>query len=129
MLSDNPASAKRLCVECGAENPKAATNCGNCGKQLLLYAAQAADEPAFYKESAEKIDTVSRVLLYILSLLIPLGGMIAGVILYVRSTDPRSDYREVGKLCLIFAIISYVVTFIIAIVIGTSIALWGLSWM
>jgi len=48
------------------------------------------------------------------------------VILYVRSTDPQSDYREVGKLCLIFAIISYVVAFVIAIVVGTSLALWGL---
>jgi hypothetical protein len=54
------------------------------------------------------LSTGIRILLYIMSLLIPIAGFIVGAIYY---TKPEPEYKHVGKMCIIFGIVSIIVTF------------------
>ncbi|OGS41486.1 MAG: hypothetical protein A3K67_04080 [Euryarchaeota archaeon RBG_16_62_10] len=47
-----------------------------------------------------------KILLYIVSFIIPLVGLIVGIIYY---TKPEPEYKEVGKICLIIALLAWVV--------------------
>lgn len=56
-----------------------------------------------------------RVLLYIVSFIIPLVGIILGIIYMVK---PDADSKKFGKMCLILAIIAIVVGIVMGIVIN-----------
>ena len=51
----------------------------------------------------KKIDSTTVLLLYILSLLIPLAGFIVGAIYVLRDEE---HYKYVGKNCLIFSVLN-----------------------
>lgn len=47
-----------------------------------------------------------KILLYILSFLIPLAGIIIGIIFFTKDTQPEKQF---GKMCIILAVVSIVV--------------------
>jgi len=56
-----------------------------------------------------------RVLLYIVSFLIPLVGIILGIVYMVK---PDQDSKKFGKMCLILGIVSIVIGIVLAIVVN-----------
>jgi len=85
----------RFCVSCGRTIPWDANTCPYCGHDFMARAAPAA--------AYETISTGKRILLYLVSLLVPLAGIIIGVIYYARQ-DP--DHKHVGTICLIVGIVA-----------------------
>lgn len=49
-----------------------------------------------------------RILLYIVSFLIPIAGFIIGAIYY---TKPEQEYKHVGKICIVLGLVAMVVFF------------------
>jgi hypothetical protein len=59
----------------------------------------------------------TKFLLYVLSLWIPIAGVIVGLI-FMGRPDPES--KRLGQTCLILGIVSFVITCCLAIIVATS---------
>ena len=122
------------CAYCGTELPEGALFCGSCGRETTPlggandilanpkcpscgrsirpefracpYCGHSFLTSRFESVPPVHIGTGKRVALYVLSLLIPLVGIIAGVI-YLTKKDETS--KHVGTLCIVLGVVSIVV--------------------
>lgn len=98
------------CPKCFGPNPFESDKCSFCGAKL--------NKEKYYnlgyyendKESDESEEKTSYSFQYIISFLIPLVGFILGAILLSKE---QIEEREVGKKCIIIAIISMIISAII----------------
>lgn len=102
----------RSCVGCGRAIAWDANVCPYCGHDYRYPAGAAPRAPA--------ISDGMKILFYLLSFLIWIAGIIIGVIYYSKD-DPES--KEVGKNCIIIAIISLV----LGTVCGLIVWVWALG--
>lgn len=86
-------------MSCGRSVAFDVNVCPYCGHDYRLKAKGQAHEP---------ISSGLRALLYVVSLLVWLAGIIIGIV-YMAKDDP--EYRRVGKICIILGIVSMVVGF------------------
>lgn len=84
----------RNCVSCGRSIAWNANVCPYCGKDYRVQAFAQPPQPL--------ISSGMRVLLYIISILIPIAGIIIGAIYYAK---PEEEYKHVGKICLVIGIV------------------------
>lgn len=91
--------ATRNCVSCGRSISWDANVCPYCGHDYRM----AMMGPA---QTQARISDGMKILLYIVSFIIPLVGLIVGIIYY---TKPEPEYKEVGKICLIIALVAWVI--------------------
>ena len=66
-----------------------------------------------YSNQSEPISSGMRTLFYIVSFLVPLAGIILGIVFYTKSD---AESKRVGKNCLIISIVVWVVVAVIVIV-------------
>lgn len=59
-----------------------------------------APKPTYTNE--EPLTDLIKILLYVLSAVVPLAGIIVGII-FLQKTDP--EYKRVGKICLIIGLV------------------------
>ena len=83
----------RNCVSCGRSIAWDANVCPYCGRDYRFQAM--APQQAQVSEGM-------KILLYIISFLIPLVGFIVGAVYY---TKPEREYRELGKMCIILGVV------------------------
>jgi predicted RNA-binding Zn-ribbon protein involved in translation (DUF1610 family) len=89
----------RNCVSCGRSIAWNANVCPYCGKDYRIQAYAQPPQPL--------ISSGVRVLLYIISVLIPFAGIIIGAIYY---TKPEEEYKHVGKICLVIGVVMTVLS-------------------
>lgn len=117
------------CPHCGTENADWLSKCGACGKPLddaargrqcvscgrsigfdinvCPYCGHDYRMPIAQPVAREEISTGMRILLYVVSFLIPIAGFIIGIVFYTRP-DPQS--KHVGKICIIIGVVSIIIT-------------------
>lgn len=101
-MGQPPQAPTRSCVACGRAIAWDVNVCPYCGHD---YRPQMAGQP-MYAQAPQQGGGVSegmKILLYILSFLIPIVGFIIGAIYY---TKPET--KEVGKMCIILGVLSIV---------------------
>jgi hypothetical protein len=92
----------RLCTSCGRSIDVNANVCQHCGRDFRLMHPQAQTQP----------DAEENVIIYLMSVLIPLLGIIAG--LYLLSRNSESD-RQTGKVCLAIGVVVLVVEVLVVL--------------
>jgi len=92
--AEGTAAGHRFCVVCGRSIPFDAYVCPYCGHNFM------APRPTYTNE--EPLTDLIKILLYVLSAVIPLAGIIVGII-FLQKSDP--EYKRVGKICLIIGLI------------------------
>lgn len=102
--TDDIVLAKTYCAACGGEvrNPKQ-LNCPHCGELLLKGTSY---KPSLSISSDQKSSTQSPIALYILSALIPIIGLIIGIIYLTKE-----DETNTGITCLIIGIASFLLSY------------------
>lgn len=71
----------------------------------------------------ETMSSGVKILFYLLSFFIPIVGFIIGAIYYSK---PEPELKEVGKMCLILAVLSIVLVIVCwAVMAAASIAVWA----
>lgn len=98
MTSDTGGTQTRNCVSCGRAISWDANVCPYCGHDFRATVDYA---------PKEQISDGMKILLYILSFLIPIAGFIIGAIYYVK---PDTQLKQVGKMCIILGLISILLT-------------------
>jgi Double zinc ribbon len=88
---------KRNCVSCGRSLPWEANVCPYCGMDYRYQALPG---------KHELVSPGLKALFYIVSFIFPIAGFIIGAIYY---TKPEKEYKHVGKMCIVFAIVAIVV--------------------
>jgi predicted RNA-binding Zn-ribbon protein involved in translation (DUF1610 family) len=101
-MSEAPSQQPRNCVSCGRSISWDANVCPYCGHdyRAQVYAGQ---------QRGETISSGVKILFYLLSFFIPIVGFIIGAIYYSK---PEPEMKEVGKMCLILAVLAIVVTIV-----------------
>jgi hypothetical protein len=103
-------SGTRNCVGCGRAIAWDANVCPYCGHDYRVQMAPAMAQP--------QISEGMKILFYILSFLIPIVGIIIGVVYYSKA-DPES--KHVGKMCIILAVVGILIGVICwAAILGAS---------
>ncbi len=92
-------SDSRHCVACGRSIQLDANVCPYCGHDYRTQWMR--------PQAVEQISDGMRILLYIVSFLIPIAGFIIGIVYYSKG-DPES--KHVGKICIILAVVEILVT-------------------
>lgn len=124
------------CAKCGVENPDEANTCRMCGNTLgtgMRHCVSCGrsidwnvnvcpycghDFRIVMQDAAKKtMSTGTKVLLYIVSILIPIAGIIIGIVFLLRD-DPEE--KRVGKICIILGIVMTLLT------IGFAVLLYGM---
>jgi predicted RNA-binding Zn-ribbon protein involved in translation (DUF1610 family) len=111
------------CPNCGFENPDTAAFCSSCGKEMKSigtrncvscgrsiawnanvcpYCGKDYRIQAYAQPPQPLISSGMKVLLYIISVLIPIAGIIIGAVYY---TKPEEEYKHVGKICLVIGVV------------------------
>ena len=109
------------CAKCGVENPDEANTCRMCGNTLgtgMRHCVSCGrsidwnvnvcpycghDFRIVMQDAAKKtMSTGIKVLLYIVSILIPIAGIVIGIVFLLRD-DPEE--KRVGKICIILSIV------------------------
>lgn len=98
MTSDPGTTQTRNCVSCGRAISWDANVCPYCGHDFRVTADYA---------PREQLSDGFKILLYILSFLIPLVGFIVGAIYY---TKPEQELKQFGKMCLILGLVSVLIS-------------------
>lgn len=93
MTSEPGAAPTRNCVSCGRAISWDANVCPYCGHDFRAAPSYA---------PRESISDGMKILLYILSFLIPIIGIIVGIIYY---TKPEQELKDFGKMCIILAVV------------------------
>jgi predicted RNA-binding Zn-ribbon protein involved in translation (DUF1610 family) len=88
----------RQCVSCGRSIPWAANVCPYCGHDYRV--------PIYNYPQQETLSSGMRALLYIISFLIPIAGIILGIVYYVK---PDPEMKRVGRNCMIIAVLVWVI--------------------
>jgi len=112
MQSSGGSTGTRNCVSCGRAISWDANVCPYCGHDFRMVMAPQMAQP--------QISEGMKILFYILSFLIPLIGIIIGVIYYSKS-DPES--KHVGKMCIILAVVAVLLVVVCAVGLGAA------SWL
>ena len=115
MMSEAQSQQPRNCVSCGRSISWDANVCPYCGHdyRAQAYAGQM---------RGETISSGVKILFYLLSFFIPIVGFIIGAIYY---TKPEPELKEVGKMCLILAVLSIVISVVCwGGLVGLSILAW-----
>ncbi len=94
MTSTPGAAPTRNCVSCGRAISWDANVCPYCGHDFRATVGYA---------PREQMSEGVKILLYIVSFLIPIVGFIVGIIYY---TKPEPELKQFGKMCLILGLIS-----------------------
>jgi predicted RNA-binding Zn-ribbon protein involved in translation (DUF1610 family) len=94
----------RQCVSCGRSIPWTANVCPYCGHDYRV--------PVYGYPQQETLSTGMRALFYIISILIPIAGIILGIIYYVK---PDPDLKRVGRNCIIIAVVVWALAAIMAL--------------
>jgi len=89
----------RHCVSCGRAIGFDVNVCPYCGHDYRI--------PLATPAAKEAISGGMRILLYVVSFLIPIAGFIIGIVFYTRP-DPQS--KHVGKICIIIGIVAIFLT-------------------
>jgi uncharacterized membrane protein YvbJ len=92
----------RLCTSCGRSIDIDANLCQYCGRDFRLMHPQVQARP----------DTEENVIIYLMSVLVPLLGIIAG--LYLISRQNESD-RQTGKVCLAIGVVVLIVEVLVVL--------------
>jgi len=103
------ASKSRNCVGCGRTISWDANVCPYCGHDYR--AAMAPPQPR------AEVSTGMRFLLYLVSFFIPIAGFIIGAIYY---SNPQPDFKHVGKMCIIIALLPLLLVLLCWFVIGLA---------
>jgi len=93
-MESTGAAGMRNCVSCGRSIAWDANVCPYCGHDYRFQGM--APQQAQVSEGM-------KILLYIVSFLIPLAGFIIGAVYY---TKPEHEFRELGKMCIILALVA-----------------------
>lgn len=101
--------ASRNCVGCGRPIAWDANVCPYCGHDYRIQ--MAAPMPR------NEVSTGMKVLVYLLSFFIPIVGFIIGIIFYTR---PEPEQKEVGKMCIILALLSILFAVLCGFLVGLS---------
>ena len=95
------------CPNCGSDNPVIAKFCGSCGWSV---GPQPMPGPSIdQRAAAGYVASWIAAFCYILSFFIPPIGAVLGVVFYTNAPHPWSEYRRVGELCLILAVIGAII--------------------
>lgn len=101
-----PVSGQRFCTSCGRTIQFDANVCPYCGHDFRWPTPQAM--------RPETMSDTMRILLYVLSVLVPLAGIIIGIIFLLK---PEPDYKRVGKICLIIGVVVGVIIPLISLIV------------
>jgi predicted RNA-binding Zn-ribbon protein involved in translation (DUF1610 family) len=113
MASAIPSSGSRFCVSCGRNIAWDANVCPYCGHDYRI--------PMAAQQGAAPIGEGLKIVLYILSLLFWMVGIIVGVVFYTR---PDPDSRHVGKVCIILGCVSIVLSIALTFLLYVIILSW-----
>ncbi len=80
--------------------------------------------PVYNYPQQETLSGGMRALVYIISFLVPLAGIIIGIIFYVK---PDPEMKRVGKNCILIAVLVWVSIAIFIAIIGVIIGSGGLA--
>ena len=105
----------RYCVSCGRAIDSNSLVCPYCGRdyRAMVY-------PAGPQE--ETLSGGERALFYILSLLIPIAGIIIGAI-YISKDSPQ--LKRVGKICLALALVAFLLSYAMAAILYAMVLGFG----
>lgn len=104
----------RRCVACGRELAWDANVCPYCGRDYRIRLPSVREE--------EPVSSGMKIVLYLVSFFVPLAGFIIGAIYYVK---PGQEYKKVGKVCIILAIVSVVISFAAAVILYLAVLNFG----
>ena len=96
-----------FCPSCGEELQEGTKFCKNCGKEITNAPVSNAGMP----QAAENDHKFAIIIGYILAILIPLFGLIAGVYLYTRK-DSENAVKH-GKYVIIVALVVWFISFLL----------------
>src|SRR5512137_3045373 len=96
---ESTGTTTRNCVSCGRTISWDANVCPYCGHDYRM----AMMGPV---QQAPQMSDGMKILLYIISFLFSIVGIIIGV---YYMTKPEPEYKEVGKICLVLALVGIVV--------------------
>jgi hypothetical protein len=113
-MSEAQSQQPRNCVSCGRSISWYANVCPYCGHdyRAQLYTGQV---------RGETISSGVKILFYLLSFFIPIVGFIIGAIYY---TKPEPELKEVGKMCLILAVLAIVINVVCAAALWSTVLFW-----
>lgn len=110
------AAGPRMCVACGRSIPFEAWVCPYCGHDYSRqWRAPGQLEP---------LSDGMRIALYVLSVFVPLAGIIIGI-LFILKPDP--EYKRVGKICLIIGVLCHVIVPIVFAIVVFGMVVTSLS--
>lgn len=92
-------SSVRNCVSCGRSISWDANVCPYCGHDYRMQSFAPV-------QAAGQMSDGMKILLYIISFLFSIVGIIIGV---YYMTKPEPEYKEVGKICLVLALVGIVI--------------------
>lgn len=103
----------KFCPSCGEELVDYAKFCKNCGKNLenIRYAQNANPNPDFKITKVENDHKLAIIVGYVLAILIPLFGFIAGIYLVTRNDSDNA--KKHGKYVIAVAAIIWLISFLI----------------
>ena len=102
------------CLNCGLDNPVVAKYCGSCGWSI---GPQPVPGPSIdQRAAAGYVALWIAAFCYILSFFIPPIGAVLGVVFYTNAPHPWSEYRRVGELCLILAVIGAILWTLLTVI-------------
>ena len=100
-----------FCPFCGEELVDGAKFCKNCGKNVESYGAAkdtAENQNSFNPPVVEKSYTAATVLGFILSVLIPIVGIIIGIYLYTRKDS--ADAKKYGLIVIVLGVVVWIIS-------------------
>jgi hypothetical protein len=109
-MSEAQSQQPRNCVSCGRSISWDANVCPYCGHDYRVQAY--AGQPG-----GETISSGVKILFYLLSFFIPLAGFIIGAIYYGK---PEPEMKEVGKMCLLLAVLSIVLVIVCWVILAAA---------
>jgi uncharacterized protein with PQ loop repeat len=102
-------SGTRNCVSCGRSISWDANVCPYCGHDYRMQ--------MMAPQQTAQISDGMKILLYIISFLFSIVGIIIGI---YYMTKPEPEYKEVGKICLILALVGIVIGVLCGVAFGLA---------
>ncbi|HVO77377.1 MAG TPA: hypothetical protein VMS79_00755 [Methanomassiliicoccales archaeon] len=105
-MAASPQRSTRMCMGCGRVIPAEYNVCPFCGAPQNVRYGQPQMPPV------EPLGSGMTILLYVLSFLIPIVGLIAGIVLW--ATGPDESRKHVGMICILISIVGWVLTILLS---------------
>jgi hypothetical protein len=105
VVREEMAMRSRHCVSCGRGIDWDSMICPYCGHDYRMPANLAHPRPD------EPVSGGMRALFYILSILIPIVGIVIGAVYLM---DPRQGHKRIGKVCMILGVVSLLLAVVIS---------------